>query len=91
MLQQLYSDHVFCLFFIGSQLVSTIYVAEFNGSNQKTVHTVSDDIRSIAVDPVGGYVDVLLIFVPFTVRRRKCRKLHVVNCNKQSLASIILV
>jgi hypothetical protein len=35
-------------------LVSTIHVAEFNGSNKKTVYTVEEDIHSIAVDPLGG-------------------------------------
>ncbi|CAB4007043.1 low-density lipo receptor-related 4 isoform X1 [Paramuricea clavata] len=36
--------------------VSTIHVAEFNGSNKKTVYTVKEDIHSIAVDPLGGYL-----------------------------------
>ena len=45
-----YLIHFFTCMFLGS----TIYVSEFNGSNQKSVHTVEDDIHSIAVDPLGG-------------------------------------
>ena len=37
-----------------ASLVSTISVAEFNGSNKKTIITVEKGIHSIAVDPIGG-------------------------------------
>ena len=62
---QAYLLRIFPLF-IASQLVSTIHVAEFNGSNKKTIYTVEDDIHGIAIDPVGGYVDVVLIPITFT-------------------------
>lgn len=65
---QIYLLRIFPVFIV-SQLVSTIHVAEFNGSNQKTIYTVEDDIHSIAIDPVGGYVDVVLIPIAFTDHR----------------------
>ena len=35
-------------------LVSRIYVAELNGTNQKTIYAAKESIHGIAVDPING-------------------------------------
>ena len=35
-------------------LVSRIYVAELNGTNQKTIYSAKESIHGIAVDPING-------------------------------------